>query len=68
MSDPADMGRKLAEKVESIGPVVVAGRQTKVGATLAQRFPLLVRRGTERFLEEREATVRRIDQPPASAS
>ena len=62
MSDPADVGRKLAGKIESTGPVVVADRKTKVGLYLARRFPALVRRGTERFVPDRETTARRRDE------
>ena len=55
-SEPADVGRKLAGKIESTGPVIYADWQTKIGLYLTQRFPSLVRRGTERFLKEHEAT------------
>ncbi len=50
LSDPADVGRKLAGKIESTGPVVAADWKTKLGLSLARRFPALVRRGTERFV------------------
>ncbi|MDS0293802.1 SDR family NAD(P)-dependent oxidoreductase [Halogeometricum luteum] len=55
MSDPADVGRKLAAKIESKGPVIYADWVTRIGLALAQRFPALVERETERFLTEREA-------------
>lgn len=51
MSDPADVGRKLASKIESTGPIVAADWQTRIGQALAEQFPILVRRGTERFLD-----------------
>lgn len=51
LSDPAEVGAKLAGKVESTGPVVHADWQTKLGLALSKRFPALVRRGTERFVE-----------------
>ncbi len=54
MSDPAYVGRRLAGKIESTRPVIYADWTTRVGLAVAQRFPSLVRRGTERFLEERE--------------
>ena len=50
LRDPADVGRKLAGKIESTGPVVAADWQTKMGLSLARRFPWLVRRGTRRFV------------------
>jgi NAD(P)-dependent dehydrogenase (short-subunit alcohol dehydrogenase family) len=51
MSEPADVGRKLAGKIESTRPVITADRTTKLGLYLARRFPYLVRKGTERFVE-----------------
>ncbi|MFH5800627.1 SDR family NAD(P)-dependent oxidoreductase [Haladaptatus sp. CMAA 1911] len=56
MSDPAYVGRKLAEKIESTRPVIYTDWVTKVGLIFSQLFPVLVRRGTERFLEEHETT------------
>ena len=50
MSDPAEVGRKLAGKIESTGPVITADWRTKVGLYLSRRFPALVRKGTERFV------------------
>ena len=50
LRDPADVGRKLAEKVESTGPVVAADWGTRIGLSLARRLPFLVERGTERFV------------------
>ena len=57
MSDPAYVGRKLAEKIESTRPVIYADRVTRVGLTLAQLFPYLVGKGTDRFVEERETAM-----------
>ena len=51
LSDPADVGRKLAEKIESTDPVIAADWKTKIGLYLARRFPYIVRKGTERFVE-----------------
>lgn len=56
LSDPADVGRKLAAKIESTGPVVTADWQTKIGLFLAQRFPFLVKKGTERFVKANGTT------------
>lgn len=56
MSDPAYVGRKLAEQIESTRPVIYTDWITRMGLFFAQRFPVLVRRGTERFLEEHETT------------
>lgn len=54
LSDPADVGRKLADRIESTGPVVTADWGTKLGLALARRSPYLVRKGTERFVEAPE--------------
>ncbi|PSQ48631.1 short-chain dehydrogenase [Halobacteriales archaeon SW_6_65_15] len=54
LNDPADSGRKLAEKIESTEPVITADWKTKLGLYLSQRFPYLVKRGTERFVEPAE--------------
>ena len=51
LSDPADVGRKLAAKVESTRPVITADLGTKLGLAVARRVPYLVRKGTERFVE-----------------
>lgn len=50
LTDPADTGRMLADRIESTGPVV-ADRKTRLGLAIARRFPSLVRWGTERFVE-----------------
>ncbi|WP_227379740.1 SDR family NAD(P)-dependent oxidoreductase [Haladaptatus halobius] len=39
LSDPADVGRKLAGKIESTSRVITADWQTKVGLCLPQRVP-----------------------------
>ncbi|WP_158059098.1 SDR family NAD(P)-dependent oxidoreductase [Halorussus halophilus] len=54
VSDPEDVGRKLADKIESTGPVVTADWQTKIGLSLVRRIPYLVKKGTERFVDEGE--------------
>lgn len=56
LSDPEYVGRKLAGKIESNRPVIYTDWVTKIGLALAQRFPSLVRKGTERFLTDHEAT------------
>lgn len=54
LSDPSDVGRKLAEKIESRGPVIYADWKTKLGLALSKRLPYLVRKGTERFVKPAE--------------
>lgn len=54
LSDPAEVGRKLAGKIESTGPVVTADWKTKIGLALSKRFPSLVRRGTGQFVQPAE--------------
>ncbi|WP_435156586.1 SDR family NAD(P)-dependent oxidoreductase [Haladaptatus sp. DFWS20] len=56
LSDPADVGRKLAEKIESTDPVITADWKTKMGLYIAQRFPYIVRKGTARFVEAKRTT------------
>ncbi|WP_224336537.1 SDR family NAD(P)-dependent oxidoreductase [Haloprofundus halobius] len=51
LSDPADVGRKLARKIESTDAVITPDLQTRMGLYLSQRFPSLVEKGTERFVE-----------------
>lgn len=51
LSDPADVGRKLAAKIESTDPVITPDLTTKVGLYVAQRVPYIVTKGTERFVE-----------------
>ncbi len=50
LSDPADVGRNLADKIESTERVIVADWKTKLGLFLSRRFPALVEKGTERFV------------------
>ncbi|WP_338728840.1 SDR family NAD(P)-dependent oxidoreductase [Haladaptatus sp. DJG-WS-42] len=50
LSDPADVGRKLAAQIESTDQVITADWQTKIGLYLSQRIPYLVKKGTERFV------------------
>lgn len=54
LNDPADSGRKLAGKIESTEAVITADWKTKVGLYLSRRFPSLVKKGTERFVEPAE--------------
>lgn len=58
MSDPEDVGRQFAAKIESTRPVIYADWQTKIGLFLVQRFPFIVERGTRRFLDAGEPTGR----------
>ncbi len=50
MNDPAEVGRKFADKIESTGPVVTPDWQTKLGISLIQWFPSLWRKGLNRFV------------------
>ncbi len=50
LEDPADVGRKLARKIESTDRVITADWRTRVGLYLSRRVPYLVERGTERFV------------------
>ena len=54
LSDPASVGRKLANEIESTDAVITADWKTKAGLYLARRFPSLVKKGTERFVEPPE--------------
>ncbi|WP_436925727.1 SDR family NAD(P)-dependent oxidoreductase [Halosimplex amylolyticum] len=49
--EPAAVGRKLARKIDSTGPVIYADWQTRFGMALVERVPWLARKGTERFLD-----------------
>ncbi|MGB9957286.1 SDR family NAD(P)-dependent oxidoreductase [Haloferax prahovense] len=60
MSDPEDVGRKFADKIESTRLVVTADLTTRIGLYLARRFPFIVKRGTKQFLDEREATAESV--------
>lgn len=55
MRDPAYVGGQLAGKIESTRPVIATDWTTRIGLSLAQLFPSLVKRSAERFLDEREA-------------
>ena len=54
LSDPADVGRNLAGKIESKKPVIYADWKTKLGLAVSKRVPYLVRKGTQRFIEPAE--------------
>ena len=54
LSDPAEVGQKLARKIESTGPVITADWRTKIGLYLSQRVPFVVRKGTEQFVQPAE--------------
>jgi NAD(P)-dependent dehydrogenase (short-subunit alcohol dehydrogenase family) len=54
LSDPDDVGRKLAGEIESTRTVIYADWVTRLGLFVAQRVPSLVTRSTERFLTSRE--------------
>ena len=56
MSDPADVGRALASKIDATGPVITSDWKTRVGLSLARRFPVLVRKGTARYVDPDGAT------------
>lgn len=49
VNDPADVGRKLARKIESTDRVVFADLQTRAGLYCIRRFPGLWQWATERF-------------------
>ncbi|MFB6073460.1 MAG: SDR family NAD(P)-dependent oxidoreductase [Haloarculaceae archaeon] len=49
LRDPADVGRMLAERIESTD-AVVTDWQTRLGLAVARRVPWLVRRGTRPFV------------------
>ncbi|MFC5972220.1 SDR family NAD(P)-dependent oxidoreductase [Halomarina salina] len=53
LNDPAEVGRKLADRIESTGPEIYADWQTRIGLALTQRIPSLARKGTERFVPAR---------------
>ncbi|MFC6725005.1 SDR family NAD(P)-dependent oxidoreductase [Halobium palmae] len=57
VQEPEAVGRKLAAKIESTRPVIVADWSTKLGMAAVRRVPYLVRRGTERFVEDPEPAV-----------
>lgn len=49
LEDPATVGRKLARRVESTGPVVYADLQTRLGLAAMRRFPAAWRWATGRY-------------------
>lgn len=51
LSDPKEVGRNLADKIESTGPVIYADWKTKLGLAVSKRMPYLVRKGTDRFVD-----------------
>lgn len=53
--DPAYVGRKLADEIQSTDPVIYTDWVTKLGLWLAERIPFIVRKGSKRFLDEHEA-------------
>jgi NAD(P)-dependent dehydrogenase (short-subunit alcohol dehydrogenase family) len=53
LSDPVNVGRKLAGKIESTDRRITADWKTKVGLYLSQRIPYMVEKGTERFVPPR---------------
>lgn len=55
LSDPEYVGRKLAGKIESTRAVIYTDWVTRVGLALAQRFPSLVERSTERFIKAHQS-------------
>ncbi|KTG10523.1 short-chain dehydrogenase [Haloprofundus marisrubri] len=50
MADPAEVGRKLANQIESTDAVITPDVQTRVGLAVARQFPFIVKKGTERFV------------------
>lgn len=51
VNDPADVGRKLAGKIESTAPVIYPDWQTKLGLAVMRRFPFLWRGVMERSVD-----------------
>lgn len=51
LNDPADVGRKLAGKIESTETVIVADWQTKIGLTLIDLLPSIWRSATDRVAD-----------------
>lgn len=50
-AEAADVGRKLADRIESTGPVIVPDRSTSLGLSLIRHVPSLWTRLTERFVD-----------------
>ncbi|MFC4359387.1 SDR family NAD(P)-dependent oxidoreductase [Halobium salinum] len=61
VKEPAEVGRKLAAKIESTGPVVAADWSTRLGMAVMDRFPSLVERGTARFVTEDGVSLGRVE-------
>lgn len=57
--DPAYVGRKLANQIQSTDPVIYTDWVTEIGLWLAERVPFIVRAGSKRFLEEHDAETER---------
>lgn len=51
VSEPADVGRKLASKIESTEPVITPDWQTSLGRTLVRRVPALWETLTDRYVD-----------------
>lgn len=51
LNDPAEVGRKLADEIESTETVIPADWQTRVGLTLIELCPSLWRAATRRFVD-----------------
>lgn len=54
LRDPAYVGGKLAERIESTRPVIYTDWVTRIGLFIAERFPSLVAHSTDRFLTDRK--------------
>jgi NAD(P)-dependent dehydrogenase (short-subunit alcohol dehydrogenase family) len=48
--EPAEVGRKLAARIESTGPTIAADWTTRIGLAVLRRVPYLVEKGSERFV------------------
>jgi NAD(P)-dependent dehydrogenase (short-subunit alcohol dehydrogenase family) len=62
LKEPAYVGRKLAGKIESTKRVIYTDWVTRLGLAFAKRFPFVVRKASERFLDAHEADT---TDPPA---
>lgn len=51
LDDPADVGRKLAGKIEATAPVITADWRTKIGLYHINRFPPVWRKATARYVD-----------------
>lgn len=59
LRDPAYVGRKPADKIELTRPVIYTDWVTRIGLALTRQFPYIVKKGTERFFDDRETRRRR---------